>query len=89
MWYLDHYRFSPLDPRYSELPYEFIEATYVRFFCIPDPEKIRDFLVKKKAEDKKLAESDRMTEESLNLYGGFDEDTKKFVLEQFKGASRG
>ena len=87
-WYLDKTNLSPLDPHYYNLPYEYIEYSYVRFFSKPDPYKIRDIIVRNKHEDKANEESDRRTKENLEQYSGFDPEMMEKVFEEFKGATR-
>jgi hypothetical protein len=85
MWYLDHYSLSPLDDRYRDLPYEFLEFAYVRYYSLPDPGKVRDYLVMKKDQEKREESTVKAVEENLEAYSDFDEETKNMILNQFRG----
>jgi len=53
MWYLDRFSLTPFDERYLKVPFEWMEFSYLKFMETVDPEKLRDWYLSKKTEDKK------------------------------------
>ena len=50
---MDSKSLTPFDDRYLEVPYEWMEFSYLRFMESPSNEAYRDWYLMKKAEDKK------------------------------------
>lgn len=61
---MDRFSLTPFDERYLKVPYEWMEFSYLKFMETIDPEKLRDWYLSKKAEDKK----NEKYEEELQSY---------------------
>lgn len=53
MWYLGHFSLTPFDEKYTKIPFEFLEYSYVRFMSKYGDEDIRDDYLHHKREEKK------------------------------------
>ncbi len=86
MWYLDRFSLTPFDERYLKVPYEWMEFSYLKFMETIDPEKLRDWYLMKKAEEKK----NENYEEELQSYlpefkkAQYTEDQIKDIMQAFR-----
>lgn len=84
MWYLDHFLLTPFDERYMNVPFEFMEYSYVRFMSKPGYEDIRDDYLYKKAKEKELQkEKEEMVAQKELLLDSYTEEETENILDAF------
>lgn len=79
---------SPLDSRYYELPFEYLEYSYFRYFSTPSYSKIRDRVIASKIEEEQTEVQKESVIASLKENTNMDEATMDQVLEEIRMTQR-
>lgn len=81
MWFLNNFKLTPLDERYTSLEFEWLEYSYIYFMSTPDPGKIRDIYLSEKAK-----EPDAEFKKQLKENSGLDPEVQKEILRKIGAA---